>query len=378
MNTKTLLKRIGFLILLLVVGVSIGISAKRAFADAALWSSRGFLWGGGVTVNPSNYGGMGWMSLNSVDCDTNDNGTIDASEAAAHSGCPIGSTGSYGVNIPNFGGALSGYAWSDGYGWISFNPADLDGCFPNLLPATRTGGSVSGGARIVSIHDAVTIGDAGGYDGCISLSGTATDGSPYGVSVAGTGFAGYAWSSDLGWIDFGSATYVPTAFLVVCEDAGGVFGKRNDESNASPVNTSIPRKSTAYLKAFMNTSSDCTGTDVTNLATWTKTSDPSGVLTVGNTANTDKGHATASATADNTSSSASIQVQYDSGVFGIRTVPVTVTFSCTENVCDGMAATYCAGKPYTETAPGFCGGNVTCSGTGTKICGMGNMKEVAP
>ena len=49
---------------------------------------------------------------------------------------------------------------------------------------------------------------AGGWDGWIRLSGTATDGSPYGVSIMNNGsfsndVNAYAWGGDVvGWVDF--------------------------------------------------------------------------------------------------------------------------------------------------------------------------------
>jgi hypothetical protein len=124
---------------------------------------------------------MGWISMNSLS---------------------DGSGVSYGVNVPA-SGALSGYAWSEHYGWISFNGSDLSGCSPALSQASRSGSSITGGARIIAIRDAGV--QAGGFDGCISLSGGG-----YGVTINGSSFpytlSGYAWSSDLGWINFSGVT----------------------------------------------------------------------------------------------------------------------------------------------------------------------------
>jgi hypothetical protein len=147
-------------------------------------SASGWAWGGtqGPTGAADAYQGMGWISFN--DITTGSGG------------------GSYGVDIPASDGALSGYAWSDIYGWISFNGADLAGCVPALDQATRSGNNITGGARILSIRDAGA--NAGGFDGCMSLSGAATNGNPYGVTIsAGNTVEGYAWSSDLGYINFG-------------------------------------------------------------------------------------------------------------------------------------------------------------------------------
>lgn len=144
-------------------------------------SASGWAWGGGVTNNPPGYEGMGWISFNDTD--------------AANAG------GFYGVNVPSTG-ALSGHAWSEYYGWISFNGSDLAGCVPALTQATRTGNNISGGARILAIRDAVMAGNAGDYDGCIDLSGVSVDG----VGSAAT-LTGYAWSSDLGWIQMSGSGF---------------------------------------------------------------------------------------------------------------------------------------------------------------------------
>lgn len=95
-----------------------------------------------------------------------------------------GGTVNYGVNI-GFDGLLSGYAWSENIGWISFNEGaqlDLDT------------GYLSGWAKVVSMPD-----------GWIKLQGTAQNGSPYGVSLnSGTKeFEGWAWGSEtIGWLSF--------------------------------------------------------------------------------------------------------------------------------------------------------------------------------
>lgn len=153
----------------LAVGVFAGL-VQFSFATSAQ-SASGWAWGGTPSTDGA-YQGVGWVSFN----DTN-----------AGSG-----GGTYGVDIPSGDGVLSGHAWSEHYGWFSFNGADLAGCAPALLPATRSGNNIIGGARILAIKDAVAAGNAGGFDGCVSLNG---------VSVAGGNLSGYAWSSDLGWID---------------------------------------------------------------------------------------------------------------------------------------------------------------------------------
>lgn len=181
----------------ITMSLVLGFVVAFLFAQTAVFASltesaRGFAWGGMPSADGA-YQGMGWISLNNLS---------------------DGSGTSYGVHIPFGNGNLSGYAWSTHYGWISFNGADLAGCSPALGQATRSGNAISGGARIIAIRDAG--GNAGGFDGCISLSGTG-----YGLTIGGSAspytLSGYAWSSDLGWINFSGATveYNPTASVAI-------------------------------------------------------------------------------------------------------------------------------------------------------------------
>ena len=171
-NSRTLLFLLGTFTIILWAGVLVSsVSAGTS------QNTRGFAWGGGATTNGPGYDGIGWISFNNL----SDGSAID-----------------YGVNIPNTDGPLSGYAWSEYYGWLSFNGSDLTGCSPSLSQATRTGNVITGGARFLAIRDASS--NSGGWSGCVSLSG----GSPaYGVIISGTTLSGYAWSDELGWISFG-------------------------------------------------------------------------------------------------------------------------------------------------------------------------------
>lgn len=172
--TKVVKGIIGIVLFSLFVGAVF----QYTFVSAGVGESvSGFAWGGTASADGA-YRGIGWISMNSL----TDGSAVD-----------------YGVNIPSSNGDITGYAWSEHYGWISFNGSDLSGCSPALYSAERVGDSIKGGARIISIRDAG--GNAGGYDGCISLNGAG-----YGLSVTGSispyTLSGYAWSSNLGWIDF--------------------------------------------------------------------------------------------------------------------------------------------------------------------------------
>jgi len=111
----------------------------------------------------------------------------------------------YGVFEDTITRALSGYAWSSNIGWISFSASDGSHPAPTVDFIT---GQISGYARACSAFadknacSGALDGNTGGWDGWISLSGTANDGSPYGI-VQGTscGWTGYAWGSDaIGWV----------------------------------------------------------------------------------------------------------------------------------------------------------------------------------
>jgi hypothetical protein len=143
-------------------------------------------WGWGGTPGPDGsadaYQGVGWVSFNYQDIE--------------------GATVEYGVEVPEGEGNVTGYAWAGDYGWISFQGADLAGCAGLGQARRNADDTITGGARFLAIKDAFESGNSGGYDGCISLSGSANDGGTYGISVSPDGtLDGYAWSSDLGYID---------------------------------------------------------------------------------------------------------------------------------------------------------------------------------
>src|SRR3989344_9647781 len=73
----------------------------------------------GLTHNVSGFAwsdNIGWISFNSTDCDRDGNGTISQAEADIYTACPVGGTPSYGVTIDAATGAVTGYAWSDNIG----------------------------------------------------------------------------------------------------------------------------------------------------------------------------------------------------------------------------------------------------------------------
>ena len=138
---------------------------------------------------------IGWISLNCTN--TNTCSTVD-----------------YGVKT-DASGYFSGYAWSSNVGWISFNASDISGCPGGSCTQARLmttwDGSVSGWARIVSgmqCPSAACPDD--GFDGYIRMSGplhlSPSLSSNGGVTIVRdeNKLVGWAWSSDVGWIDFDS------------------------------------------------------------------------------------------------------------------------------------------------------------------------------
>jgi hypothetical protein len=100
----------------------------------------------------------------------------------------------YGVDVDSLSGVFSGYAWSENIGWISFNEAELVGCPVGTCQAKLASSTneVSGWARALNY--------GGGWDGWIRLRDTS-----YGVSwnSGNQEMEGWAWSDGvIGWISF--------------------------------------------------------------------------------------------------------------------------------------------------------------------------------
>ncbi|MBU1046574.1 hypothetical protein KKH36_02225 [Patescibacteria group bacterium] len=123
---------------------------------------------------------IGWISFNCLDLDT----------------CGVVN---YGVNV-NSDNELSGYAWSDNIGWISFKESDLSDCPKGTCKAKLVGNELTGWARVLK--------NGNGWDGWISLGTQPTETINYGAFLSENKFEGYAWGSDVvGWIDFSPIGY---------------------------------------------------------------------------------------------------------------------------------------------------------------------------
>ncbi|MEK7567459.1 MAG: PKD domain-containing protein [Patescibacteria group bacterium] len=140
---------------------------------------------------------VGWVSFNCTDVGT----------------C---GTSNYGVNIDIGTGSFSGYAWSDNVGWISFNASDVSGCPAGACTPTLNSvtGEVTGWAKALSA--------GGGWDGFISLNCSNNGGcgtSNYSVAFSGTVSSGYAWGdSVVGWMSWCGTGYCVISSAIVSNE----------------------------------------------------------------------------------------------------------------------------------------------------------------
>jgi len=197
----------------------------------------GYAWGAQTADTDGNpEGGIGWISFNYKNCDSNGDGVVDT----LNPGC--GGNGLSGVDLGIYkvemnistnnlkNGELYGYAWSANYGWVKFGPAQ-DVLLRDILDAPKDpkkwayldGNKLKGWARACSVFVSGCDGaladsaDLGGWDGWISLSGLTTTSASYGVAYddGAKKFSGYAWgggaemqegvnysSQSPGWIKF--------------------------------------------------------------------------------------------------------------------------------------------------------------------------------
>jgi len=154
-------------------------------------------WGWALSEN------IGWISFSCQNCDSGLDGSVDAV-------CDPTTPRSfnYGVDIDSMSGLLSGYAWSENIGWISFQSADVDVADCPDWPASCQGevnlgtGATSGWARALA-PVGKPLSESGGWDGWIKLSGSWADGVSLNSAPSPSEFEGWAWGDDVvGWISF--------------------------------------------------------------------------------------------------------------------------------------------------------------------------------
>lgn len=134
---------------------------------------------------------FGWVSFNAKDCDPDSNGIFNGTPV----GCPLSSPPpvySYGVNIDPITGVFSGHAWSAYVGWIDFGPTSG---FPEAPFTAATydplSGNVTGWAKVLSLGD----------DGWLKMSDDKnTNWNGRGVKITKPGstyeFSGWAWNAN--------------------------------------------------------------------------------------------------------------------------------------------------------------------------------------
>lgn len=157
----------------------------------------GFAWGA-TDENPISKMGVGWVSFNSQDCDTDGDRIFDDGVA----GCPTSGTAvPYSVSVKPNGKDLDGFAWSSNLGWIQFG--GLSG-FPNgggtqpVNANIQNNNEVRGWARAIAGKDRND-----GWDGWISLRG----GDAYEVNFDSVTkkFSGFSWGGEVvGWLKWDS------------------------------------------------------------------------------------------------------------------------------------------------------------------------------
>ncbi|MBP5993498.1 MAG: hypothetical protein KA731_01180 [Candidatus Moranbacteria bacterium] len=345
-------KKLLMMTLLLVAGFVVGVQVIKAGNSQ---NTIGWLWGGMNATSGGNTS-LGWVSMNSRDCDADGNGTVDVA------GCPAGAIPDYGVNVPLSDGAVRGYGWSENYGWLSFNAADVAGCPVGGCSAQRVGNALTGWARVLSIRDAAA--NSGGWSGYVSLdSGTTGSGVPYGVTVAGNIISGYAWSDELGWIDFGRARIQPGNSLKICRDSCNSGILRGSQSAAG--SNTMGTGAVESLVACWNSDVACGMAGASVPATWAE----SGSAAVGLS-----GPDTLKTVTANAVGSESVTATYVG-----QTATLNVSVICVPLVCGAVTKavtdTYCPDATQDTGVSDNCGGTLTCPGT--RYCDT-NYKEVQP
>ncbi len=156
---------------------------------------------------------VGWISFNSTN---------------------TGATQDYGVNIDSTTGVFTGYAWSGVVGYIKFDPAGPYPAAPNnAVILNKSDGTISGWARLCSLATTPAT-CSGGNDGWVKMSNTSP---AYGVTMdVNKNLHGYAWSENIGSISFncaegsasggsicGTANYKVSQAMTLSE-SGNVYG----------------------------------------------------------------------------------------------------------------------------------------------------------
>lgn len=352
---------VSFLVIFsLIFFLSLALGIRASF----LQNSLGWIWGGLDAGNGNS--AVGWISLNSRDCDTDGNGTVSAAEQAVHPACPLGVIVDYGVNVPDGGdGTVTGYGWSENYGWISFNASDLGGCPSGSCDARRVSNKLAGWARVLSIRDG-----GAGWSGWIKLGSDGTDTVSYGVTISGRDLGGYAYSDELGWIDFSSAKILPRDIIQICRDGGATpFMVDGDGPRA----LTLGLGESTNVQVYFDNTQDCAGVNVTSLPGLTITNTTPTVVTIsGADPKVLLGAGTVPSASNNGQQSGTSTVTF---TYNGQTVVIDVTvIEICSSTCTVTQADHCSNEPA-YTTEDTCQQVETCGGT--RYCDF-NYKEVAP
>lgn len=185
-NYKSCMKKHKYLILLSLILFLVPLAVRASDFSGWAWSEN-----------------IGWISFNSSNCDSDNNGFTDTGNYA---NCPVGQpVAAYKVEIAA-SGELSGYAYSEFIGWISFNQSDTGAppsddpcggsCIAKATPSGRLGEIdvyIEGWARALG-HDS-------SWDGWIRF-----DHGESGEVYVDSGYSlhGWAYTDNIGWISFNS------------------------------------------------------------------------------------------------------------------------------------------------------------------------------
>lgn len=188
--------KIAFAFFLIISGIfgSAFFSSQRTFAGSQ-HNLSGYAWSDNI----------GWISFNSSNCDSNNDGKSDGT-----SGCPTSGTTipNYGVNI-EANNNLSGYAWSDNIGWIKFNVLPFTGEnypeIPYYSAKIDANNKITGWTRACSgtqNSDCNSASRTDGWDGWIKMADT-----KYGVTqntkTIPKELENWAWGrTAMGWLSF--------------------------------------------------------------------------------------------------------------------------------------------------------------------------------
>ncbi|HEX8974269.1 MAG TPA: hypothetical protein VF817_02155 [Patescibacteria group bacterium] len=326
----------------------------------------GWLWGGSKDDTVGTETGAGWISMN----DTN-----------SGSG-----GGSYGVNLDNTTGKMSGYAWTSNLGYIDFNPQDncnqgqgyaaASCAAPNSSDGVNANGGVKrignnlvGWARFVEIAKASAVGNSGGWDGWIHMNG---------VSINGNVLTGFAWNGEtagsannmangLGYIDFNGATLTSSGVTTVTLKA--------KDSSGNPVSTinidNNPLPQTIYLTWTSTNASSCTASTAPDRNLW------KGSKSTNSTGNGDP------VVIDSSHKSETFILTCD----GVQSDPVNITTGCHAKTCDSNAKCNLSTGGFDATDVSNNSTCMTLIPAGKATCAtdsdcaqrsVGGWKEVAP